>query len=208
MEEQPLLTRREEARGLELARRQPRSAPTLQALIETVRARTVAAVLRNSQVPERLAGKRYRVVGTDLLEEKPAAEGQGARRFAQVGLYDYDQDALVVVRVDLRAGTVLEIEDRRGWQPPPTEEEIAEARELVLANRDFAALRRQHAELQVVGLLGRASSLEGHPLHRHRIVLLTFWAGGEQATKVGEAAVDLSRRAVVPVIDADPIDSL
>ena len=206
MAKRPLVSRREQAQVLSLAEGQPKSTRALQTLIETVRSRAIDAVMADSRVRERVAGVRFQVVGADLRVEKPAENGRPQEQLADVGVYDYDHDVLLVASVDLGAAAVLGVEERSGIQPPPTDAEVDEAKELVLANEQFASLRRQ-AGLQVVALPGRASSMPEHRLYRHRVFLLTFWTGGEQPTKVGDAAVDLSARAVVPVAEADPLSS-
>jgi hypothetical protein len=204
MADRQLLSSREQARGLLLAQRQPQSTPALQELVERVRSRAIASVLSDSHVRERLQQTRYRVVGADWREEKPLGHGESERHVADVGLYDYDRNVLVVAVVDLRAGRVERIEERPGQQPPPAEEEVAEATELVLASDQFHSLRQQQG-LQVVALPARAASIPDHRRHGHRVFMLTLWTAGDQPTRLGEAAVDLSSRALVPVDEADPL---
>jgi hypothetical protein len=203
MADRQLLSSRDEARALVLAERQPRSTPQLQELIEKVRSRTIAAVLADPRVRERLQQARYRVLGADLREEKPTRRGASERRLAEVGLYDYDRNVLLVAIVDLRAGAVERIDEWPGRQPPPTDEEVAEATELLLASEQFASLRRREG-VQVVALLARASSADGHRRYGHRVFMLTVWTPGDQPTRLAEAAVDLSTRTLVPVDEADP----
>ena len=131
---------------------------------------------------------------------------EGKRHVADVGLYDYDRNVLVVGVVDLRAGRVERIEERFGQQPPPAEEEVAEATELVLASDQFHSLRQQQG-LQVVALPARAASIADHRLHGHRVFMLTLWTDGDQPTRLGEAAVDLSSRTLVPADEADPLSA-
>jgi len=206
MAKRPLVSRREQAQVLNLAEGQPKSTGALQALIETVRSRAIDAVMADSRVRERVAAVRYRVIGADLRIEKPTEDTRAERQLADVGVYDYDHDVLLVASVDLGAAAVLDVEERSGIQPPPADAEVDEAKELVLANEQYTALRRQ-AGLQVVALPGRASSMPEHRLYRHRVFMLTFWTAGEQPTKVGDAAVDLSARAVVSVAEADPLSA-
>lgn len=141
MVSEPLLTPGEEKRALLLARQQPESSGKLQELLEKIRERTVQAVLRFPEVARRLEGVRYRVVGADLREEKPAPGDDRAPRQAEVGLYDYDRDVLVVPIVDLRAGSLVRLEERTGFQPELTPEELEEARTLVLEDPRFEALK-------------------------------------------------------------------
>jgi len=198
-----LLSAREEVRGLQLAARQPESGQELGELIEKVRPRVLEAVLADPRVQERLAGTRYRMVGAGLREEKPDRDGEVAPRLAEVGVYEYDSDTLLVAVVDLRSGQVERLEERRDIQPPLTTQEVEEARAIVASNPQLARLKRVPAS-QIVALPSRASSIEGHRLAWHRCFNLTFWSGGRK--KLAEAAVDLSTRELVPLEDADPLD--
>src|SRR5688572_18033704 len=101
MAKRPLVSRREQAQVLKLAEGQPKSTPALQALIETVRSRAIDAVMADSRVRARVAGVRHRVVGADLAFEKPTEDGRAERQLANVGVYDYDHDVLLVASVDL-----------------------------------------------------------------------------------------------------------
>src|SRR5215217_2156665 len=113
MAQDRLLTESEEARLTDLQQGQPESAAALQALIEEIKARTVRAALDDPQVAERRQGKRSRVVGTDLREEKPRDGERIETRLAEVGIYDYDDNVLIVPIIDLRNGVVAAIEERR-----------------------------------------------------------------------------------------------
>src|SRR5262245_5279134 len=104
-----LLSRREEARMLRLARSQPANAGELLELIEEIeeiKERTIEAVLAEERVQARIKGVRYRVLAADYREDKPMGDEKRPRRLAEVGLYDYDKDVLVVAVVDLLQGTL------------------------------------------------------------------------------------------------------
>jgi len=206
MQERRLLSDREEAHALRLARSQPESAQELQELIERVRAAAVEVVLNDPRVQQRVADTRYGVVGADLRDDKPEGEGAPSLRLAEVGLYDYDHDALVVAITDLRAGEVVGLEERAGVQPPLSAEELAEATSIVLQDPEFRSAA-QHPNLQAVAFPARAGFSEGHQRYGHRVVTLTLWTGEEPPSKVAEAAVDLSRRELVPVAEADLLDA-
>jgi hypothetical protein len=196
MAQDRLLTESEESRLTELEQGQPESAEALQALIEEIKTRTVRAALDDPQVAERLEGKRSRVVGTDFREEKPRDGGRIERRLAEVGIYDYDDNVLIVPIIDLYEGVVAAIEERRGYQPSITAEEIEEAKDIALANRERQSLR-EYPDLEVVAFPARAAFTESHPSFGHRCVTLYFWTGGEQPERVSQAVVDLSTQEEV-----------
>lgn len=206
MQERGLLTDREESHALRLARSQPESALELQQLIERVSLAAVDAVLNDPHVRERLADARHRVVGADLREDKPEGEDTPSPRLAEVGVYDYDHDALLVAIANLRTGEVVGLEERTGVQPPLSAEELAEAKHIVLQDPEFQSAA-QHPDLQAVAFPARAAFSDGHRRYGHRLVTVTLWTGQEQSSKVAEAAVDLSRRELVPVAEADLPDA-
>jgi len=197
MSQARLITESEESRLTELEQGQPESAEALQALIEEIKTRTVRAALDDPQVAERLEGKRSRVVGTDLREEKPRDGERIETRLAEVGIYDYDDNVLIVPIIDLRSGVVAAIEERRGYRPSLAAEEIEEAKNIALAHREFQSLT-EYSELEVVAFPARAAVTESHPGFGHRCVTLYFWTGGEQPERVSQAVVDLSTQEVVP----------
>jgi hypothetical protein len=196
MAQDRLLTETEEARLTELEQGQPESAAALQALIEEIKTRAIRAALDDPQVAERLEGKRSRVVGTDLRKEKPRDGGSIEPHLAEVGIYDYDDDVLIVPIIDLREGVVAAIEERRGYQPSLAAEEIEEAEDIALANRERQSLK-EYSELEVVAFLARAAFTESHPGFGHRCVTLYFWSGGDQPERVSQAVVDLSAQEEV-----------
>jgi hypothetical protein len=197
----PLVSNIEEARGLVLAGKQPQSSKALQSLIEKVRPRVVAAVLADPDVKRRLDGRRFRVVGGDLIDEKPPDGARTARRLAEIGIYDYDRNALHIAVVDLRRGTVVRVTERTGAQPPLTEEELAEAKEIALATPKLRSLRKLRG-LQIAAVPSRQSFAEASPVRGHRCFALYFWAGGKKPKKVGQVAVDLSTRRAL-ALDPD-----
>lgn len=195
MSQDKLLSEREELRGLRLAQKHPESAPALQELIEKVKARAVEVVLKDLRVAERLKGVRFQVVGGDLREEKPRP-GETSRRLGEVGIYDYTHNLLVVAILDLRAGTVIGIEERSGLQPSLTAEEIEEAKRIILSNPQFRSLKR-NAEVEIVAFPARAAFTESHPSYGHRCFTLNFWRGGKQPRKAAVAVVDLSTKQLL-----------
>lgn len=199
----PLVSNIEEARGLVLAGKQPSSSKALQSLIEKVRPRVVAAVLADPDVKRRLDGRRFRVVGGNLIDEKPIDGARTALRLAEIGIYDYDQNVLQIALVDLRRGTVVSVMESPGAQPPLTEEELAEAKEIALASPRLRSLRKLRG-LQIAAVPSRLSFSESSTVRGHRCFALYFWAGGKKPRKVGQVAVDLSTRQALAL---DPDES-
>ena len=197
MAQDRLLTESEEARLTDLQQGQPESAAALQALIEEIKARTVRAALDDPQVAERRQGKRSRVVGTDFREDKPRDGERIERRLAEIVIYDYDDNVLIVPIIDLREGVVAAIEERRGYHPSLAAEEIEEAKDIALAHPEFQSLK-EYSDLEVVAFPARAAVTQSHPGFGHRCVTIYFWTGGDQPERVSQAVVDLSTQEVVP----------
>lgn len=195
MAERELISEREERRALALAGRQPESAGKLAELLSDLRGRVIAAALADRKVQRRLADTRHRAVGADYAEEKPTGRAREPKRVAEVGIYDYTHDVLVVAVVDPRSGRVVRLEEREGLQPAPSPDEIERARKLALDDPSLERLRRRRG-LQVVAFTGRAPQEE--PRDNHRRVHLYFWSGGRSPEPVGDAVVDLSAERVVP----------
>ncbi len=203
MEQRTFLSEREELRALWLAQHQPKSAQALQELFAKVEARAAEVVLKDPKVAERLKGVRFRVVGSGLRDEKPAAEKKSARRLGEGGIYDYDRNVLVVPIVDLRKGVVVGLEERSGLQPPLATEEVEQAKKIVLSDPRFQSLKKRSG-LQVVAFPARAAFSESHPYYGHRCFTLYFWSGGKQPKKAAEAVVDLSTQQLLPADASDP----
>jgi hypothetical protein len=184
------ISEREEQRALGLAARQPRSARTLAEVLAGLQKRVVAAALADRKVQRRLANTRYGVIAADYVEEKPTGRTREPSRLAEVGFYDYDHDVLVVAVVKLRSGAVVRVEERLGFQPRPSEEEVERAQELALSDPKLDRLRRLRT-LRVVALPVRGQD------DKHRRVHLYFWSGGRTPRPVGDAVIDLSVERIV-----------
>jgi hypothetical protein len=204
MARQLLLSAKEESKVRRLAQ-EPRKAASLIKLLDKIGRLAIETALRNKQVSDRLSGTRHEVVGIDLPVFAPATavkrgtdDEKQTSPMAEIGVYDYDRNMLVVPIVDLRAGTVTKIDERHGLQPPLTRREIAEATRIVFADTRNPALK-QSARLQVASFPVRATFMEGHPYYGRRCFVLYFWTGGDRPRKVGHAVVDLSARQMVPV---------
>ena len=149
--------------------------------------------MEDEQVRGRLGEVRHEVLAVDYREDKPE-EGAAARRAAEVAIYDYDRDILVVAAFDLHAGAVLEVYEREGAAPPIAASEFASALELVGALPEFGeAVRREDAD--VVAFPASSYAFEGNPRRaRHRGCML--YVTGARDELLG-ATVDLSANEVV-----------
>jgi hypothetical protein len=190
-----LLSRQEEVQALRLAASQPESGRKLRKLLGEISTRVVEAVLREDRVRQRLAEVRHRVLAVDYREDKPDSD-QKPTRMAEVAIYDYDRDVLVIAAVDLRAGSLVDLYEREGIAPPITSEELDDARRIVVAERpEFrAALHRKKASL--VAFPTPSYAFEAYPdRRRHRGCMLYFVQGRNRERSV---TVDLSAGRVVP----------
>jgi hypothetical protein len=197
MAQAKILTESEASRLTTLARNQPKSAKAFQALVEKIKTRTVRGVLADPEVAKRLQGKRYRVVGTDFRAEKPEDGEKIATSIAETGIYDYDDNVLIVPITELRTGMLVAIDERRGYHPSLATEEIEEAKNIALAHPEFQSLKK-YSELEVVAFPARSAAIESHPGFGHRCVTLYFWTGGAESERISQAVVDLSTQKVIP----------
>lgn len=187
-----IVRRREEVNALRLAHSQPESLVELNELARTFRDRVTGAALHDGRVRERLAGVRHRVLAVDYREEK-AATG-GVIRLAEVAIYDYDRDVLVVAVVDPRAGSVVELVERESASPPITAEERDEAVRIAASQPTLAkAIRRRDAG--VVAFATPSYAFDAQP-ERHRHRGCTLYARTGRGTVVA-VTVDLTAREVV-----------
>jgi hypothetical protein len=189
-----LLSRREEVRLLRLARSQPGTAGELLELVEDITERNIEALFAEERVRARLRGVRHRVLAIDFREEKASAEGERTMWLADVGLYDYDNDVLVVAVVNIHQGTVLAIEERPGVQPPVTEDEIKAASKVISSSHPYHEHLTQPGTEVVAFPTPRY--LEGHARAKHRCVTLHF--SPKPGQNESQITVDLSAEEVVP----------
>jgi len=187
-----LVSRREEARALKLARGQPGSTAELSALLEDFARRVTEFAMADARVQERIGDVRHRVLTVDYREDKPG-EGDRPIRLAEVGFYDYNRDVLVVAVVDPFADAVVELEERK-VSPPITPEELAEARELLTkrASKLQAALKRRRSSIAAFPTPSYAF-LEGSGREGHRGCVVYV----EDQGRVLHGVVDLSAREAV-----------
>jgi hypothetical protein len=187
-----LLSRRDEAHALRLARSQPESLPELNELAARLRARAAEIALADGRLSERLAGARHRVLAVDYREEK-GADGE-LIRLGDVAVYDYDRDALIIASVDGRTGEVVDMREATG-APRITDEEREEAIRLsARASGAARAVARKRAE--VVAFPTPSYAFDAEPDRKgHRGCTLYVRAG---RGGVAALTVDLSAREVVP----------
>jgi hypothetical protein len=196
-----LLNKREEVEGLRLAASQPESATALLVFLDMLRERIVGAVLEEDRVRSRLEGRRFHVVAADYREDKAREDGARTPRLAEIGLYDYDEDVLVVAVVDPRRGGLLDLEERRGTRPPISDEELEEAKRLA-DHAGRISLRSKRVASRVVAFPTPSYRLTDERAY-HRCCTLyapSTRAGGETV----EVVVDLSRRELVPEAELRP----
>jgi len=203
------LSERGKAKILRHLQNQPASLGDLQSSLGEVAERAVQTASTDPKVVKRLEGSRFRVMGSDLSVtgadikgEKPAP-GEAALSVAEVGIYDYDRNVLLVATVDLGSGTVAGIEERAGVQPPLTSDELEEAKDLLLAEARFRSLKKR-SRLEVIAFPSRAAFDPSHPAFGHRCFSVYLWTGGKRPTRVGEAVLDMSTRKLYPWTEASP----
>jgi hypothetical protein len=192
-----LLSRKDKTRVLRLAV----TGKPIQRIVDQVRARVLAHVAEAPALRERLAGRRYRILGADLHVEEPGVNLQRAVRHAEVSAYDYDRDVLVSAIVELATGEVIRVVDYPGRQPPPVPEEVAEAAALAAADPEVVR-RLRGVRTAPVAINARGSSVPGP---RRRVFELYFWTRAARPKRVaGPIFIDLSRRAVLRVERSAP----
>jgi Cu2+-containing amine oxidase len=196
MAQAKVLSESEQSKLTVLLQEQPKSTNALQVLIDKIKVRAVQIATDDARVAARVKGKRSRVVGFDFAYDKSKDNGKNRTRLAEIGIYDYDDDVLLVPIVDLGKGTVTAIEERRGYHPALTADEIEEAKNIALAQREFQSLKRRSG-LEVTAYPARAAAIPSHPGYGHRCVTLYFWSGGKQPQRVSQAVVDLSTRKLI-----------
>jgi hypothetical protein len=188
------LSEEDEAQERRLLGGQPASSGELNEFLERLKARVSEAVMSDERVRGRLGGERHEVLAVDYREEKPA-EGRPFSRTAQVGIYDYDRDVLVVAAFDLYSGAVSEVYDREGAAPPIAAVEVDQTRALVNDVPGMReALRREGSD--AVAFPTPSYAFDANPRRaRHRGC--TFYATGGDG-EVRATTIDLSAMDVVP----------
>jgi hypothetical protein len=202
MKTDQLLSKAEETKSLRLLQRSGGPSKAFLEIWGRVRSRAIKFALDQQRVKDYLGTHRYAVVGADLRPMRGERLTRLPQRIGEIGIYDYDRNALLVVGVDLRKQTIVDIEERTGVQPPLSSSELTEAKTLALADKRMQNRGKTRA-LQVEAFAARVSFLHDHPASGHRVFTLMFWSGGKNPRKLGEMVVDLSDRKVLSDDDHD-----
>ena len=202
MKAEALLPKDVEVRALRLLQTKEGPSKGFLQIWTRVQSQTVQFVLNQEATKKRFQDVRYAVVGADLRIDRGSFRGKLPPRIGEVGVYDYDHNVLLVFAVDLRKRTLLEVEERKGLQPPITDAELREAKDLALTDNAYRSLRKKRS-LQVTAFVARVCFLEDHPACGHRVFTVVFWSAGKNAERLGTAVVDLSDRKVLADADDD-----
>ncbi|MFI7383899.1 Tat pathway signal sequence domain protein [Streptomyces sp. NPDC049813] len=152
-------------------------------------------------------------LSTNLTEIDPRLTGAAAaQRRADVVSYDYKSDSVLTKTVNLDTGKVEETRTDHGVQPPPSQDELAEAARLLMADRLGAGLREDYrdatgkkltsmGQLQLSGMVFRKATVEKVPAgltacgeHRCLRVIAKVRSGPWIDTRA--LVIDLSGRTV------------
>jgi hypothetical protein len=199
---QKLLDKQTEVKALRLLRSAETASKSFRAIFEKVRKNTIDFVTSHPEIKRKLDGKRYQVVGADLKPVRHEFTKRLPQRIAEVGIYDYETNTLLVQEVDLKNSSLLEAHYRKGIQPPLNQNELAEVRKLALGHRSYAKLASVKG-LQMVTSPARVSFLPGHLAEGHRVFTVYFWSGGKNPKRRAEALVDLSESKLLGKEDFD-----
>jgi hypothetical protein len=184
----------EEALQRRLMGSQPESSGELTEFLERLASRITGAAMQDSRLRQRLSGVRHEVLAVDYREDKPV-EGEPPSRAAEVGIYDYDRDVLVVAAFDLYSGVVFELYEREQAAPPIAPTEAERARDLA---RELPAMGEaiQRDDSDMVAFPSPCYAFEANPRRaRHRGC--TLYATGREG-EVLSVTVDLSAMEIVP----------
>jgi hypothetical protein len=197
MRERAVLSDQDWRRLAGLALGRPPTAARVASLIERVRTQSPRRALADAKLAARLRDRRHRVIGADLRIDKPSRPRAQPRVLGEVGIYDYEDDVLLVAFVETKNGRVVDVQERPGLHPEPTDDEVEEAIDIALT-ADRALARRRSLDV-----VAHPAHLIGIPraLHRHRLLQLYFWTGRRRPEQIGEAVVDLSARTVVTRVE-------
>lgn len=114
-------------------------------------------------------------LSTNLTEIDPGLSGAAAaQRRADVVSYDYRNDTVVTKTVNLDTGKVEDTRNDKGVQPPPSQGELAEAADLLIANKLGAGLKADYrdatgkqltkaGQLQLSGMIFRKATVARVP---------------------------------------------
>ncbi|MGY0019453.1 Tat pathway signal sequence domain protein [Streptomyces sp. YJ-C3] len=152
-------------------------------------------------------------LSTNLTEIDPGLSGPAAaQRRADVVSYDYKSDTVVTRTVNLDTGKVEDTRTDQGVQPPPSQDELAEAARLLIGDRLGADLRADYADatgkeltkadqLQLSGMVFRKETVAKVPSDltacgKHRCLRVVAKVTNGPWIDTRALVVDLSDRTV------------
>jgi hypothetical protein len=152
-------------------------------------------------------------LSTNLTEIDPGLTGAAAgQRRADVVSYDYKSDSVVTKTVNLDTGKVEDTRTDQGVQPPPSQDELSEAAQLLIADRLGADLRSDYkdatgkkltkvGQLQLSGMVFRKETVAKLPSDltdcgKHRCLRVVAKVVNGPWIDTRALVVDLSDRTV------------
>ncbi|MEU5957100.1 Tat pathway signal sequence domain protein [Streptomyces sp. NPDC047525] len=190
------------------------SDPLTDAEIERAEKASVSGAMRSSA--RDVEGDRGpQLLSTNLSEPDPSdagAAGAAAPRRAEVVYYDYKKDAVITKTVNVETGKVEDSNTTQNVQPPPSQEELAEGAQLLIADPLGKGLKQdfKHAtgkaltgpgQLQLSGMVFRKETVERVPSDltecgKHRCLQVVTKVKNGPWIDTRSLVVDLSTRSV------------
>ncbi|MFC8128856.1 Tat pathway signal sequence domain protein [Streptomyces sp. NPDC057302] len=187
------------------------SDPLTDAEIERAEKASVSGALRSSA--RDVEGDRGpQLLSTNLSEPEPTDAGAAAPRRAEVVYYDYKKDAVITKTVNVETGKVENTNTTQNVQPPPSQEELAEGAQLLIADPLGKGLKQdfKHAtgkaltgpgQLQLSGMVFRKETVERVPAGltecgKHRCLQVVTKVKSGPWIDTRSLVVDLSTRSV------------
>ncbi|MBA2947718.1 Tat pathway signal sequence domain protein [Streptomyces sp. PSKA28] len=171
-------------------------------IAETRALRSDARDVDGDRGPQRLS--------TNLSE--PAPDDTAPQRRADVVFYDYKTDAVITKTVNLTTGKVEQTDVAHGVQPPPSQEELREAAQLLIADPLGADLKNDYrhatdkelsgpAQLELSGMIFRKETFRQVPsgladCGEHRCLRVVAKVRNGPWIDTRSLVVDLSARTV------------
>jgi hypothetical protein len=142
-----------------------------------------------------LAQRRVFTVDVELFRDKEREEAGQVTRQAVVTHYQYDGDRAILTYVDLRARQIFLQETIPHLPVPLAPEELAEAKQLALADSGVARALAPYRQRLVVEPLVVRTTDPADPLSGQRVVRLLFRVGADYLRRP-IVTVNLSTRSV------------
>jgi hypothetical protein len=142
---------------------------------------------------------RYRIVGPELLIDKPPSRGASSTRQIRALVIDYDN--MANLQIVMQPGGDIVDAKRLDWQPPFTAEEIDEARQIAESDERVARVARQEGVSVITfGPPASATSAAGT---MPRLIGLRYIMTVEARTRLVQAVVNLSTRTLGEVQESE-----